>query len=194
MNAQSKFKFSETICAAVAIIISPLLHFTYAWSNQSIFVSLFSPVNESVWEHTKMLFFPVFIFSIIQYFIVKPDFWRFLVAKTVALFFTIAITISFFYTYTGMFGGKSLIVDIICTLVWAALAYVISYKHYNSKKSITKTKYVALCALLIMIFLQFAFTPLAPKMAIPLFEHSYNGKVYYGYPSSEYDSHEGHNH
>lgn len=43
-----------------------LLHFLYDWSNQSIFAAPFSAVNESAWEHMKLLFFPMFIFALIQ--------------------------------------------------------------------------------------------------------------------------------
>ena len=50
------------------IAFGVLLHFVYDWSNESIFVASFSAVNESIWEHMKILFFPMFLFSIIESF------------------------------------------------------------------------------------------------------------------------------
>jgi hypothetical protein len=41
-----------------------LLHFTYEWSGNNFWVGLFSPVNESTWEHMKLLFFPMLFYSI----------------------------------------------------------------------------------------------------------------------------------
>ena len=43
-----------------------LLHFVYDWSGGSALAAAFSAVNESVWEHMKLLFFPAFLFSLVQ--------------------------------------------------------------------------------------------------------------------------------
>lgn len=48
-------------------IAGVLLHFLYDWTNQSIIVASFSAVNESIWEHMKLLFFPMFVFALIEY-------------------------------------------------------------------------------------------------------------------------------
>ena len=37
-------------------ILGTLFHFVYDWSGQMWFVGLFVPVNESTWEHMKLLF------------------------------------------------------------------------------------------------------------------------------------------
>ena len=38
------------IGAVFTIITGTLLHFVYEWSGESLFVGIFSPINESVWE------------------------------------------------------------------------------------------------------------------------------------------------
>ena len=38
-----------------------LLHFLYDWTNNNI-VAAFTAVNESTWEHMKLLYFPLFFF------------------------------------------------------------------------------------------------------------------------------------
>ena len=43
------------IGAVFTIITGTLLHFVYEWSGESLFVGIFSPINESVWEHLKLL-------------------------------------------------------------------------------------------------------------------------------------------
>ena len=36
-------------------VLGVLLHFTYEWSGDNAVVGLFSAVNESTWEHLKLL-------------------------------------------------------------------------------------------------------------------------------------------
>lgn len=37
-------------------VLGVLLHFTYEWAGDNAVVGLFSAVNESTWEHLKLLF------------------------------------------------------------------------------------------------------------------------------------------
>ena len=43
-----------------------LPHFLYEWSGGNTLAAAFSAVNESTWEHMKLLFFPMFVFSVFQ--------------------------------------------------------------------------------------------------------------------------------
>ena len=49
-------------------VLGVLLHFTYEWSGDNPIVALFSAVNESTWEHLKLLFFPMLLLTIIELF------------------------------------------------------------------------------------------------------------------------------
>ena len=42
-------------------IVGTLFHFVYEWSGNNILIGLFTPINESIWEHTKLIFFPIAI-------------------------------------------------------------------------------------------------------------------------------------
>lgn len=158
----------EVIGAVIVCVCAPLLHFVYEWSGDNFFVGLFAATNESVWEHTKLIYFPMLVWAVIEYFILKPDFKRFLAAKAVALAFCSLVTIAFFYTYTGALGFESLILDIICTFVWTALGFVISYKLYHSHYRLRR--YFPLFCMLFagQLAVQILFTPFAPNL--PLFE------------------------
>ena len=46
--------------------LGTLLHFVYEWSGGSALAAWFSAVNESTWEHMKLLFVPLFLFSVAQ--------------------------------------------------------------------------------------------------------------------------------
>lgn len=41
--------------------IGTLFHFLYSFTGELFVVGLFSPVNESVFEHTKMVVLPIFL-------------------------------------------------------------------------------------------------------------------------------------
>jgi len=168
----------EIIGIIIVCICAPLLHFVYAWLGNNFFVGLFSAVNESVWEHTKIVYFPFLVYSLIELALLKPDFKRFFVSKTIALAFLSLVTISFFYTYTGMFGSELLILDIICTFVWIFLAFLISYRLYYSEYELER--YIPIiCILFFAQFLaEIMLTPFSPH--IPLFMDSETGLYGFG--------------
>ena len=39
-------------------VIGTLAHFVFEWSGNNTVVGLFCPINESPWEHLKLIFFP----------------------------------------------------------------------------------------------------------------------------------------
>ena len=51
------------------VLLGTLLHFTYDLSGNSDFVAILSAVNESTWEHLKLIFFPMIVFMLIEFFI-----------------------------------------------------------------------------------------------------------------------------
>ena len=47
-------------------ITGTLLHFLFQWSTYKPAIALFSSVNESTWEHLKLLFFPVLLYTLLE--------------------------------------------------------------------------------------------------------------------------------
>lgn len=95
-------------------ILGTLLHFTYEWSNENIIIAAFSAVNESTWEHLKLLFFPMFITTVIGYFYLRPteEYKNFLCAKKIGILSALSFVVVFFYTYTGIIGTNFAVLDI----------------------------------------------------------------------------------
>ncbi|MCI8518676.1 MAG: hypothetical protein HFJ51_00655, partial [Clostridia bacterium] len=63
-----KIRSYQIFSVLFAFILGTLLHFTYKLSNNNMLVAAFSAINESVWEHLKLLFFPMLLTTIIGYF------------------------------------------------------------------------------------------------------------------------------
>ena len=67
MNSRKILNY-QIISAIFAIILGTILHFTYDWSGNNAFVGALSSINESTWEHLKLVFYPMLITSIIRLF------------------------------------------------------------------------------------------------------------------------------
>jgi len=75
-----------------------LLHYLYNWTGQSTLVAPFSGINESTWEHMKLLFWPLFVFVLIQtpHFKQYKSFWC---VKLLGTVFGICSIPVLFYSY-----------------------------------------------------------------------------------------------
>lgn len=145
----------------VTIPLIFLLHFLFKLTGGSLLAALIAPVNESVWEHTKIIFMPYLFFSILEYFFLDVPLKRFVVAKTAGLLSIIILLITFFYTYSGVLGYNILLVDIISSFVWSAIAYFISYRLICSDLNIENLFGISVPILIILLaaYAVFTFNP-----------------------------------
>lgn len=88
------------------------LHYVYDWSGGNPAAAAFSAVNESTWEHMKLLFVPVFLFSVVQLCVLGREYPHFLWARAVSTLAGLALIPVLFYTYTGVLGFHVTWVDI----------------------------------------------------------------------------------
>ncbi|WP_124066115.1 DUF6512 family protein [Clostridium sp. E02] len=106
-------------------IVGTLLHFTYEWSGNNSIVGYFSPVNESVWEHMKMLFFPMLVYGLFTLGTTN-DSCKSSAFSASILIGTFLIPI-IFYTYTNLLGRNFLILDILTFLISIIIAFICYY-------------------------------------------------------------------
>lgn len=88
------------------------LHYVYDWSGGNPAAAAFSAVNESTWEHMKLLFVPVFLFSVVQLCVLGREYPHFLWTRAVSTLAGLALIPVLFYTYTGVLGFHVTWVDI----------------------------------------------------------------------------------
>ena len=81
-----------------------LLHFVYAWSGGSLAAAVVSAVNESTWEHMKLLFVPMFLFSVVQACVLGKTYPNFLAVRAVSIVTGLTLIPVLYYTYTGVWG------------------------------------------------------------------------------------------
>lgn len=173
----------ELIGSIFTIITGTLLHFAYDWSQKAVWSILFGAVNESVWEHVKIFTLPYIVWSIIEIAKVRVPIRKFVVSKTVGLYFLIVITIIFFYIYSGILGKNILLVDIISIIIWVFSSHFISYKLVTSNLDLNQWFTISCFLILLFIAMFFTFTVNPPQ--IDLFRDPITGL--YGIIPKSYD-------
>ncbi len=148
-------------------ILGTLLHFLYDWTD-STFIALFSAVNESIWEHMKILFFPMFIFALFESRYFAKDYPNFWVSKLIGILVGLAIIPTVYYTYTGALGVKADWFNILIFFIAAAMSFIIETRIMKSQKEFGISKVSAIIILCEIAVLFFVFTFAPPE--IPLFQ------------------------
>lgn len=150
----------ELIGFAVTSILGTLLHFLYEWSGGSVWVAPFSGVNESTWEHMKLLFWPMFIFAVIQSFFFRsyPNFWC---AKLRGTLLGLALIPVLFYTYNGAVGKSPDWLNISIFFICSAAAHLYEARLLKTQRPTCRlpaSSFLSLCAVGVL-FIIFTFFP-----------------------------------
>lgn len=88
------------------------LHFAYAWSGEWLPAALVAAVNESVWEHLKIAFWPAFLHGLLERRLLRRHYPGFWLARAIGLLVTPLVIAGLFYGYTTLLGTHLLTVDI----------------------------------------------------------------------------------
>lgn len=119
-NKLRRWELASFLFAAAA---GPLLHFTYQWSGENAIVAAFSAVNESTWEHMKLLFVPMFLFSLAEMAVLTDQYRNFLAAKAASILLGLVLIPTLYYTYTGVWGQSHMALDIAVFYIALAVAH-----------------------------------------------------------------------
>ena len=146
-------------------LLGGLLHFTFEMSGFNPVVGAFSAVNESVWEHLKLGFWPAVLYAAIEYRQIKKQTNNFFVAKTVVPYTIIVVVTAIFYSYTSITGESIFLIDITSFFVAVIIGQYISYRLLTREKLAdwTEKAALALFVLLGILFVVFTFYP--PEIA-----------------------------
>ena len=160
----TKIRNYQIASAIFVCILGTLLHFTYKFFGENNFVASFSAVNESVWEHLKLLFFPMLLTTIIGYFYIVKNAPNFLCSKTLGIIASMLFIIIFFYTYTGIIGKSILLIDIASFFISVILGEYLTYKLMLSNFKCNNI--IAIIILIIILVCFVIFTYHTPKIEI----------------------------
>lgn len=148
-------------------IVGTLSHFFYQWSGDNPLIGLFSPVNESAWEHMKLLFFPMLVLSLFISARLKESLPSLPGALLLGnLLGTLSIPV-LFYTYSGILGRTVTFIDIAIFFAAVLIAWGAAWKLKGSDR-IYRLRFLLRGLTLLMCILFFVFTFRVP--GLPLFQ------------------------
>ena len=150
---------------AVTSLVGTLLHFLYEWTGNSLLVAPFSGVNESTWEHMKLLFWPMFLYSVVQSFFFKEskNFWC---VKLKGVLLGLGMIPILFYTYNGVIGKSPDWINIAIFFISAAVAYFYETRRLMSGKASCLSARMAFLLLTGIAALFILFTFKTPEIGI----------------------------
>ena len=142
-----------------------LLHFLYDWLDEALWIAPFSGVNESTWEHMKLLFWPMFVFAAVQSFFFRDreNFWY---VKLRGILLGLALIPIIFYTYNGAIGRSPDWLNIAIFFISAGATYIYETRLFNSEKVRCKTSKLAFSVLCVIGLLFAFFTFRTPEIGI----------------------------
>ena len=162
MNYSAKnLKILTIISAITTSVMGILFHFAYDFLGQNKIAGLFFPINESTWEHLKLLYFPMLISIIVGSFFIFPKKSSYESNKSAAscngqscyivglasgIYAGCIAIIVLFYTLNGIFGKTpdwlnitiyfvSVIIAHICFYDYAVKPLDNTYEYHNRKNN-----------------------------------------------------------
>ena len=160
------------VCAA-----GTALHFLYQWSGESVAAAPFAAVNESVWEHMKLLFWPMLLWAGAERAVLggySRGFWP---AKALGTLLGLALIPALYYTYTGALDVSVMWVDIAIFFVAAAAAFLAETRMLARDWRCRGGAQVSALVLLLLLSAAFVLCTFVPPR-VPLFRDPVTG--FYG--------------
>ena len=150
---------------AVTSFCGTILHFLYDWLGGAAWVAPISGVNESTWEHMKLLFWPMLLYALVQsrFFREQEDFWC---VKLRGILLGLGLIPVLFYTYNGVIGRSPDWINIAIFFVSAAIAYRYEAKQLERGESRCRSPKLAIGALCLIALLFVIFTFRTPMLGI----------------------------
>ncbi|WP_352418891.1 DUF6512 family protein [Proteiniborus sp.] len=167
---------NKKLSPLILFIIGSLMHFLYDLSGKNTIVGLIAPVNESVWEHTKMVLLPVICWWTFYYIIKRKQYKinknKWFTGALVALLTSIISIPVLHYFYTQSFGVELLVVDIIILFLALLFGQLLGLHFTKHSKGINSNIVILIFVAIIITYIIFTLYP--PR--IPLFRDSMTGK------------------
>lgn len=137
------------------------LHFIYRWIPTG-FVAIFAPVNESIWEHMKLIFTATILWSIVDYIIMSKcriKFNNFFTQIFLSAFLSIPIYLAIFLPIYHKID-ENMVVSISVMAIVIIITQILSYYILKSQE-IKLLNYLSIL-LIIVIYIVFGYLSYHP--------------------------------
>ena len=152
-------------------VLGTFLHFLFDLSGRSVIAAIFSAVNESIWEHMKLIYYPVFLFALIEFRFWGKDHKSFWCIKLVGILLGLTLIPVLYYTYTGIFGVSVDWLNIAIFFLLVGVAFWVENKLFERENGCcldTRASFILICIIGIVFTLLTFFTPEIPFFKDPV--------------------------
>lgn len=161
MSIKRKAEKTLFLTFLLSVIIGTLLHFAFDFFGGNTLVGAFAPVNESIWEHLKLILIPSILVAPIEFYSFGKHYKGYLASKSFATVIGMLVVLSGYYTYSGIFGTDYFIADIILFFFGMAVTSLLTYLfitkfNFSERESIIG---ISMITFLLIVFMYFTFNP-----------------------------------
>ncbi len=161
MNIKSKAEKTLFFSFIIIVLLGTLFHFTFEFSGGNTLVGAFTPVNESIWEHLKLILIPSVIIGALEYLAFGRCIPGYFGAKAFATVIGMLFMLVGYYTYIGIVGENYFVADILLFIGGAALTAFLTFiftmkLRLGERESIIG---ILIITALIILFMYFTFEP-----------------------------------
>lgn len=166
LSVKSKQLISILGGAAAEFAAASLLHRIWEWSGKAVPAAVFGAVNESVWEHLKILLWPYLFWSFAVHALLKTDPKRLVTARAVGACAVISVTVGVFFIYSGILGYALAAVDIPLALIALLCGELVSIRLINSPSVTGGNHLLASAFILLLLVMLLCFTVNPPSLGL----------------------------
>lgn len=136
--------------------LGSLFHFIYGWTNENYIAGLIFPVNESTFEHLKLIFYPTIIYSFYEYLRLEDKPENYIPSVAAGIIVGKLTIVTLFYLYNGVLGFGVDFLNIIIFFISVIVSLIIKNRVINSEKFTSKTALIISVLYLFISALLFA--------------------------------------
>ncbi len=158
-----------------------LFHFLYEWFPNNVF-AVFFPVNESIWEHMKLLYSGFFFWGIIEYILIRK--YDIKINNYILNTFIVMITtiIVYLIVYLPLYDviGESMIISIGLLIIIIVLAELFSFYLLRMERQDSPLNKASVVLILLgyVVFASLTFNPIKNYIFYDTHHHKYGIDIY----------------
>ena len=150
--------------------LSTLNHFLFKWTNYSSFFAFIAPINESLFQHAKMFFYPIVLYYFGVYILFSKKYqlhyktWFFLPILVFLITFVTVFGSYYFFFY--IFSLESMWIDIGSLFLGLALGNLLAYRLYVKESAFLLSPSICFFYHLLFVYYFYFLDNKAPKRRI----------------------------
>ena len=154
------------------IALGILMHYLYDITGKLKLVGAIAPINESIWEHIKLILLPTILWWTIYYFKKGSEYRinknKWFGAALTALLMTLLLIPVMYYSYTGIFGVDYTVIDMLILVAALIIGQLRGLHYYRYGRGVSPTLALLIFISLLVLFAVTTFkTPELPIFRDP---------------------------